>query len=868
MRSLALLPVALLACGVLAAQAGPAPVAGDRVQATSEVGRFAAEDPPGGDESSGDSRQQSDSQRSSPGPSPTGGDTDQTSPRGNDTGADSGAESGGQQRSSGGSTDSAGTAAGQRERQDGPSPLQITEDGRHFVRDGEAFWWMGDTGWAMFSQASEEDALRYLEMRDEQGFNVIQAVAIFPHVGEKPVDGDVSQAPQAEQYWDKMDRLIAEAAARDMYVAVLPVWGDQQAGSVVTTDNAAEYGAFLGERFGGHSNIVWMMGGDHPADGQEEIWANLAQGLEEAGANQLKTYHPRGDQSSAQWFADADWLDFHTIQGGHCLRYDSRSEVIEQTYDSEPAKPFLDGEPIYEEHPYCWEPDQGFSTALDVRRDAYWAAMSGAAGHTYGHHSVWQFLEGGEGLMGARGSWTEAMRYPGAIQMGHLRALMESRPFWLGVPDASALTSDPGSGESQTKALVARDGSWLMAYTGAGQPVGVDLGKLDAERVVAHWFDPRTGEAQETEISQEAVQPPDEGDWVLVVDDADADYPVSGATSSNSGGADRRDAGEGGATQSSDSRRTPRQSDSGQSGSQRESGEPGGRSEGSSSNNDQTSSGGDGVAAGSGSAGSGSGRSQGAAGDATDGDGDGTRSPGNGGGRSEVSRRDTAGSDTRSTASRESTASRQQRWRVMPLGASITEGVGSSDGGGYRTELLGLLRDAGMDVDFVGSAAAGPEDLSDRDHEGHSGWCIGSPCYEGRTDTVLRREVERWLADTQPHVILLHAGTNDLLAGVGGTEAGERLEGLVEQVTETLPKTRLVIAEIAGSHQSRDDDAAVAELNSAARRIADTYTEHGYRVQTVDTATVLGEGDYADAVHPNDEGYTKLARVWADALLG
>ena len=45
--------------------------------------------------------------------------------------------------------------------------------------------------------------------------------------------------------------------------------------------------------------------------------------------------------------------------------------------------------------------------------------------------------------------------------------------------------------------------------------------------------------------------------------------------------------------------------------------------------------------------------------------------------------------------------------RVMPLGASITEGVASSDGNGYRNHVRDVLRFNGWKVNMVGSKQNG-----------------------------------------------------------------------------------------------------------------------------------------------------------------
>lgn len=56
--------------------------------------------------------------------------------------------------------------------------------------------------------------------------------------------------------------------------------------------------------------------------------------------------------------------------------------------------------------------------------------------------------------------------------------------------------------------------------------------------------------------------------------------------------------------------------------------------------------------------------------------------------------------------------------RVMPLGDSITWGVGSPSGNSYRGFLWNELAAEGHALDFVGSGRNGP--MSDPDNEGHS----------------------------------------------------------------------------------------------------------------------------------------------------
>src|SRR3954466_3982352 len=71
--------------------------------------------------------------------------------------------------------------------------------------------------------------------------------------------------------------------------------------------------------------------------------------------------------------------------------------------------------------------------------------------------------------------------------------------------------------------------------------------------------------------------------------------------------------------------------------------------------------------------------------------------------------------------------------RLMPLGDSITWGVGSPSGNSYRGFLGNKLTAEGHTLDFVGSGRNGT--MSDPDNEGHSGWRIDQ--IAGIADSVL-----------------------------------------------------------------------------------------------------------------------------------
>ena len=99
---------------------------------------------------------------------------------------------------------------------------------------------------------------------------------------------------------------------------------------------------------------------------------------------------------SAEWFHHRRLARFQHAAERPRHRVHRRYAKTREDYDRTPAKPVIDGEPIYEDHPVSFKPDNlGHSTAADVRRPLYWDLFSGACGHTYGHHSVWQMWRDG-----------------------------------------------------------------------------------------------------------------------------------------------------------------------------------------------------------------------------------------------------------------------------------------------------------------------------------------------------------------------------------------------------------------------------------------------------------------------------------------
>lgn len=428
-------------------------------------------------------------------------------------------------------------------------PLRVADNNRYLVHaDGTPFFYLGDTAWELLHRLNREEADRYLKRRAEQGFSVIQAVALAEFdglkepnsYGDTPLLNNDPTRPN-EAYLKHVDYIIDKAAEYGLVIGLLPTWGDKVfkdtwgAGpEIFTPDNSRVYGNWLGNRYKTRKNIIWILGGDrNPRNGSADVavWRSMAAGIQAGvggAGNALMSFHPQpndvNDGGSAKWFGEDAWLDFNMHQTGHC-RDTPVYEYITTSYNALPTKPTMDAEPIYEDHPVCFNAKElGTSNAFDVRKAAYLNLFAGAHGHTYGCHDVWQMYSSSRpAVNGPHVFWPEAIELPGANQMKFVRQLMESRPMLERIPDQSLLVENNLPPAERIQATRGR--AYAFVYSSAGRPFTVNMGRITGKTAQTAWLNPRTGAMKNNgsvpNIGQQKFTPPTAGygqDWVLVLD--------------------------------------------------------------------------------------------------------------------------------------------------------------------------------------------------------------------------------------------------------------------------------------------------------------------------------------------------------------
>lgn len=439
--------------------------------------------------------------------------------------------------------------------------LKVSEN-KHFLQhtDGTGFFMMADTAWHLARKLAPDDIDIYLEDRKNRGFNVI----LFSAAELTGIKNDEIKANAFDdnnwtkpniKYWENVDYIVEKAESVGLYVGILPAWDQTDSTQgLLNVDDATHYGNFIAKRYKEGKNIIWVVGGDTDNKyiakddiniSKKPAWEALGTAIKDVvGDTQLITFHVRGIASSSDRFDEdeASWIDFNMIQSGHCATMARGVEVIKKDYNAS-IKPTMDAESRYEDIIECFylpledrpKPGEPYRfKSKDVREMAYRQIFAGAFGHTYGHESIWHFAPRAEPdhehfLYSTTLSWIDALKAPGAKQMGYIVKLMQSRDILSRIPDNTMVTSNSDD-YSEQNALATRGEGYAFVYLPKGGSVTLNLGIISGTEIRASWFNPRTGETEVIETIEnngtEDFDTESTEDMILILDDTSKNYKI------------------------------------------------------------------------------------------------------------------------------------------------------------------------------------------------------------------------------------------------------------------------------------------------------------------------------------------------------
>lgn len=396
-------------------------------------------------------------------------------------------------------------------------PIAIAADNRSFVDEtGQPFYYLADTAWNAISRMTSESFEVLAVSRAERRFSALQlslldfnpsaknAYGHAPFEATGALDRPALDAGDND-YWGHVDRCLDSCEMLGLLVCLVPAWyggwGDAWRGHI-TEANAAAYGAFLAERYGGRTNLWWLLGGDNSPSDDGNTVQGVPSGLdrgprtaetiamgralhEGSAVKPLMSYHTARNENVEAEFGAEPWYQISAAYSGA-----DPVPYVSAEYQREAVRPVVLWEAYYDGR--TRDPVLN-RTAL--RAQAYHALLSGAAGFSYGHEHVWPVLDG----------WSKAMDATSARDMEVFSQIVSTyvdghvTPVPAGGDSATRLLPEghgtPGTPSRITAGLLP-DRSGALAYFEAPQrDVVVNTTAIDPDgSFQIRWIDPATGE--------------------------------------------------------------------------------------------------------------------------------------------------------------------------------------------------------------------------------------------------------------------------------------------------------------------------------------------------------------------------------------
>ena len=416
-------------------------------------------------------------------------------------------------------------------------PVKVGASGRYLVdQNNKPFLITGDSPQSLIVNLSETQAGAFFADRQAAGFNALWInllcstytagradASTYDGIVPFTTPGDLSKPN--ERYFARVDHMLQLAAQHGLTVLLDPA----ETGSFLSVlranglTKARSYGRYLGARYRNANNIIWISGNDfqswqNPDD--DALVQAVALGIQDADTRHIHTVELNYYRSGS--LDDPGWAPIIQLNASYTY-YPTYDQVLTDYNRANPLPTFL-----VEAHYEFEEIMSETGTTGVLRRQAYWALLSGAAGQMYGNHYTWTFTSG----------WQTRLDSPGAAQMGYVRSLFEPRRWYDLVPDQTHATVTAGYGTYSASSTLADndyltaartpDGALVMAYMPTIRTITVDMTKL-AGLAGASWYDPSNGTyaaAPGSPFANTGTQdftPPGNnsegsGDWVLVLE--------------------------------------------------------------------------------------------------------------------------------------------------------------------------------------------------------------------------------------------------------------------------------------------------------------------------------------------------------------
>jgi hypothetical protein len=419
----------------------------------------------------------------------------------------------------------------------------------HFQRqDGRPFWFMGDTGWALYTDREDERhdraaVERYIDVRAAQGFNVIHSMLLseagWGNQGGPPFE-DIGREVLNPAYFQEVDHRLRYLNSRGIIGGLVLAWGNKRDVEPYSWDRFPDlearrrYARYIAARYSAFDVYFVVAGEWHAevrardsteADLKREFVA-IAEELTAADPHErMVAMHPMTRHGSVREFAGTPALSFGDYQQNY---EDLHGRVLESRAAGRPV--------VNSEYAYYLRDQSG-----DGRNDKPNSATLESI-----RHATWDIaMAGGSFITGFGTTYFGGNRDPGPFDVAasrnddweedvqHVRTLFAGLEWWKLEPHDELVQAAAERGrDRQVQGVTAPPATAYWALAEPGQQYVASVRGLQTEltlslgdgaegRFRVRQFDPRTGRF--TDLGSHAAgapvryTPPDQRDWVLLV---------------------------------------------------------------------------------------------------------------------------------------------------------------------------------------------------------------------------------------------------------------------------------------------------------------------------------------------------------------
>ena len=376
----------------------------------------------------------------------------------------------------------------------------LIKDNHLYWENGELFFYLADTLWyGLTNRCTDDEFETILKDRKQKGFTAIQLVVGVPPESEvfdknaQSTNGHFAFTETYDinkEYFEDIKRKVEMVVRYELVPVLFGSWGHYI--DIVGVNGMKKLWSKIVEYFGEYpvmyslcgevdiiqnniktpftqkvvsklplikkmGKVLQRLSYDSLIKERIEKWQQVANHLVSIN-NELHpvTVHIQSTKLASEVFQNNSFITIDSFQSGHSL---NGIEIMNNHFSKlkKLDRPMINLEPLYE----------GILDQFDTRLQNisfYTSMFSGAAGHSYGAHGLWQMSKGDDFMQHwGKSQWNEALQYPGSTSVGKAKQFIQEFD-WNNVENVTDKITIDYSDNPQIKHTAGRYKNVVLLY--------------------------------------------------------------------------------------------------------------------------------------------------------------------------------------------------------------------------------------------------------------------------------------------------------------------------------------------------------------------------------------------------------------------